>query len=65
MSFNFKKDAESVSSSEIYYDLFEGGYLRPERFLEDPYQVQKVNDAVSTIEQYLHQLMSAELLDVM
>lgn len=33
-SFSFKKGA-SVSTSDFWYDLMDGGYIRPEELLDD------------------------------
>lgn len=57
------KDRNSVASSEWYYDLFEGGYLEPEDFLEDEEDIKKVQDAMEIINNYLSNLEDEGLLE--
>lgn len=49
----FKEDAKSVSSADVYYDLFEGGYIKPEDWLEDSLDLQIVRFAIQTIDEFL------------
>ena len=51
-----KKDAEPIASSDIYYDLFDGGYLNPEKFLENEQDVFDVRSAIGVIESYISEL---------
>lgn len=45
-----------VSLDDKYYDLLEGGYLRPDRFLKNQEQIKMVEDAVRVVNQYLDTL---------
>lgn len=49
----FKKLDEPVVSSDLYYDLFDGGYIKPEEMLKDKEDVKKVNDAIEVIRNFL------------
>lgn len=51
----FKKDVH-FSSDDFYYDLFEGGYIKPENLLENPDEIVKVKQAISVIEQFRDEL---------
>lgn len=48
----FKKDVEPLFTTDLYYDLFDGGYIKPSELLE-PEDADKVNDAIKIIEQFL------------
>lgn len=48
-----KKGVEPFWSDDVYYDLFDGGYLSPEKFLSNEKDIQKVKDAIALIEEYL------------
>lgn len=50
---DFKRDAKSITSSDIYYDLFEGGYIKPEEMLEDCLDLQNVRFAIQIIDEFL------------
>jgi len=63
MKFKFKKNA-SVVSTEPHYDLFSGGYIKPEALLADEEQAAKVRDAVETVRQFLDQAESAGVLEL-
>ena len=47
-----KKGLEN-SSSDPWYDLSAGGYLKPEEMCENPEDAKKVNEAVEIIEDFL------------
>ncbi len=53
IEWKLKEDYEVVGTSEMYYDLFDGGYIDPENFLDDEEQIKKINDAIKTVESYL------------
>lgn len=63
IKFKFDPNAETVYSSEYYYDLFDGGYISPGRLLSDPDQIAAVNSAVDTIEQFFRQAEAVGLLE--
>lgn len=43
------KENCSVSTSDFWYDLMDGGYLKPEEILEDEKDVKAVNDAIKVL----------------
>lgn len=63
MQFNFTHDAEVVMSDDFYYDLFNGGYIKPEVLLDDEAQIAAVKAAVDLIEEFLAQAVDAEVLE--
>jgi hypothetical protein len=47
----FKKDAE-VTTSDFWYDLFEGGYIKPHKLLIDKSEADKVEEARKLLKQF-------------
>ena len=45
------KKAEQVTSSEVYYDLFDGGYINPQTLLGEG--AQEVIDAIALVTEFL------------
>ena len=43
------KDGCEVSTSDFWYDLTLGGYLKPEEMLENPEDAERVNEAIAVI----------------
>jgi hypothetical protein len=46
------KEGIEVSISEFWYDLTDGGYLKPEEILEDPKDIKRVQAAIDTIREF-------------
>ncbi len=59
----FKKNAEVQSSSDFWYDLTDGGYIKPEKAL-DGEQLSKINEAVALVVSFRSALEDAGLLEV-
>ena len=51
MKINNEKTQEAYTT-DFYYDLFLGGYIEPEKYLENESDAQKVNDAIATIKEF-------------
>jgi len=52
------------TSSEPYYDLFDGGYLKPEEMLVNPNEIAMVKNAIKIVKQFLDEAEEKELLIV-
>ena len=61
----FKKDVDVVYSSELHYDLFDGGYIKPENMLENIDDADKVNAAIDLVRQFLSEAQEAGNLEAM
>ncbi len=48
----FKEKIETVATSDLYDDLFNGGYIKPENMLW-PKDAEKVNQAISLIDEFI------------
>lgn len=46
------KEGCEASTSDFWYDLTDGGYLKPEEILEDPADVERVIAAIATIREF-------------
>ena len=53
-----------VVTSDPFYDLFIGGYLKPEKFLKIKEDIEKVKNAVITCKKYLDDLEEKELIEI-
>jgi len=51
----FKENSDIVETANVYYDLFQGGYIKPENILEDPADVKRVQEAINILEEFLSQ----------
>jgi hypothetical protein len=49
----FKSLKEPIGTSDPYYDLFDGGYFKPEKLLADKEEIVAINAAIKLIKQYL------------
>lgn len=47
----WKKDAEIVTS-DFWYDLTDGGYIKPSELLDDADEAKKVEDAIKIVEEF-------------
>ena len=46
------KKGLTVCSSDFWYDISTGGYIKPEEILVDPNEVKKVQEAVKVLMQF-------------
>ena len=47
-----KETKANAFTTDFYYDLFLGGYIEPENYLENESDAQRVNDAIAVIEEF-------------
>lgn len=65
MDWKFKKDIKPVSSSEFWYDITDGGYIRPEEMLADSEQNKKLQEAIDLVISFHDALEENNLLEEM
>jgi hypothetical protein len=56
--FKFKEKVEGddvTYTEDPHYDLFDGGYIKPEDWLVDPEEIADVYDAIALINSFLRQ----------
>lgn len=51
----FKDINEPIYTSDLYYDLFDGGYICPEDLLENVKEAEKVRQAILLIQEFLEE----------
>ena len=61
---NFKKRDEAIFTSEVYYDLFEGGYIKPEELLVSETEANIVNTAIGIVRDFLDEAEEAGVLEM-
>ena len=62
MNFKNRDEIDTVYTSEPYYDLFEGGYIKPEDFLE-PESALQVTEAVALVRQFMSEASKQGLIE--
>lgn len=65
MKFNFKKLEDPIFTDDFWYDLTDGGYIKPENVLEDESQIKSVREAIGLLNSFESQLRKNGLLDYM
>ena len=64
INWNFKKKAVAQGSSNgFWYDITDGGYVRPEEVLADPEQVTQIRGAIALLRSFETALESNGLLN--
>lgn len=63
MIFKFKKD-QTISGEDFWYDLTDGGYIKPEELLEDKEQIKKVREAITIITEFEGQMIDSGIMEV-
>ena len=59
----FKENAPVQGSSDgFWYDITDGGYVKPELVLDDEEQLQMLQDAIKLVKSFETALLSADLL---
>ena len=46
------KRGVEVGSSDFWYDLTDGGYIKPEEILENPEDIKKVQEAIQIVKDF-------------
>ena len=64
MKLKFKKDVHIVTS-DFWYDITYGGYIKPDKLLEDKKEAKIVNDAINLLIDFYEQSKSQGILESM
>ena len=59
------KDGVETATSDFWYDLFEGGYLTPSKFVEDESEAKKLEEARALLMNYKRELYDQEIVEDM
>lgn len=60
----FKKGA-SITTSDFWYDLFLGGYIKPKKLLADPGDIARVDKAIEILSEFYHAAEQQGVLEEM
>jgi hypothetical protein len=58
----FKKIKEPLHTDDFWYDLFHGGYIKPENLLQNKDDVAKIKDAMQLLLQFKEELEEKEII---
>lgn len=58
----FNKNAEPVYTDDPWYDLTSGGYIKPSELLTDQEEIEKVENAIKTIEEFFEDAEEAGVI---
>lgn len=58
----FKKDIE-ITTSDFWYDLFQGGYIKPEEILESPEDAKNVRQAINVLKKFYNSAEDKEIIN--
>ena len=59
----FKERKEPIPTSDTYYDLFLGGYLKPKELLTNKDEVIKVEQAIKVVKQFLYEAIEQGVIE--
>ena len=60
---DIRGDVDGLATDDPYYDLFEGGYIKPEDFL-DPEDALRVTEAMAVVQDFLDSLENSGKLEL-
>lgn len=60
----FKDIEDTIFTDDPYYDLIEGGYIKPEELLEDPKEAEAVRAAVNLLEQFFKEAKRKGIIEL-
>jgi hypothetical protein len=60
---DFKKRKEPVYYSDFWYDLTDGGYIKPEALLKDKGEARAVREAIELLQRFGDEAEEAGVID--
>lgn len=58
----WKENAEIVTS-DFWYDLIDGGYIKPKDLLEDESEIKRIGDAIEVLKEFRRSAEAEEVLE--
>jgi hypothetical protein len=58
---DYKKNA-TVETDDFWYDLIDGGYIKPEKILANPNDVKKIKYAIKVLENWKNDLEKNDII---
>lgn len=62
--FELKDGVSTRCSEDVYYDLTDGGYLKPEDFLKNEKDIVEVLKALEIVEKFVNSVVTNDMEDV-
>jgi len=59
----FKKLEETIFTDNVWYDLTDGGYIKPEDLLLDPIQINEVKDALELVIRFIKEAYDKGIIE--
>jgi hypothetical protein len=59
----YKKLKEQINVDDFWYDLFVGGYIKPEKLLVDEFDINKVQEAIELIKDFEQGLIDNDMIN--
>lgn len=59
----FKKAKEPIYSSDPYYDLFDGGAIKPEKLLVDKAEAKLVRESIKKVRAFLDEAVEVGAIE--
>lgn len=56
------KETKIETTDGFWYDITDGGYIKPEEVLVDQERAQKLNDAITLLRDWYNELIEDEIL---
>jgi len=60
----FLPEAAGVYTTELWYDLFDGGYIDPKLMLKDQEDIDKVCGAIDIVKEFINQAIYLGIIEV-
>jgi len=60
----FKENAK-ITTSDFWYDITDGGYIKPEKLLENPDEAEMVNNAINVLKQFRNEAENNNVIEWM
>ena len=55
-------EIDTLYTTDFWYDLFEGGYIRPEKLLANPTDVENVKNAIKILEDFQRSVIGKNII---
>ena len=60
----FNENAQPIYTGDLWYDLTDGGYIKPGDLLSDKAEAKKVEQAIEIVRKFIDEACDAELIIV-
>jgi hypothetical protein len=64
-TWTFKDNLDARGVEDFWYDLTDGGYIKPAELLDDPKQIQKITDAIAVVQSFAEAGFAAGIFEEM